>query len=123
MTAEVKYLVSNNSEHAKEPKQATIDSPGYDLFTAESKTLLPHDVIPITLELLLEIPGGYFGKIYSRSGLLAKYFVSCDAGVIDSSYRGVVLVLMTNHNDEPLFIKGVVHLSGQNFVICNFRIY
>ena len=105
MSIEVKYAVANNSKHAKEPKKATIDSADYDLFAAESKTLLPHDVSPITLELLLEIPDGYFGKIYPKFGLLAKHFVSCDAGVIDSGYHGVVLVLMTNYRDEPLFIK------------------
>ena len=75
------------------------------MFAAESKTLVPHDVTPITLELLLEIPDGYFGKIYPRSWLLAKHFESCDAGVIDSGYRGVGLVLMTKHSNEPLFIK------------------
>ena len=105
MSVEVKYAYANLSKHVKEPKQATIDSVGYDLFAAESKTLLPHDVTPVTLELLLEIPNSYFGKIYPRSGLLAKHFVSCDTGVIDPGYRGVVLVLMTNHSHEPLFIK------------------
>ena len=98
-------IVVYNSKHAKEPKQATIDSTGSNLFAAKTKTLLPNDVIPITLELLLEIADGYFGKTYPRSGLLAKHFVSCDARVIDSLYRGVVLVLMTNHSNEPLFIK------------------
>ena len=105
MSVEVKYAVANNSKHAKEPKQVTIDSAGYDLLAAESKTLLPHDVTPITLELLLKIPDCYFGKIYPRSGLLAKHFVSCDTGVIDSGYRGAVLVWMSNHCDEPLLIK------------------
>ena len=105
MSVEVKYAYANLSKHVKEPKQATIDSVGYDLFAAESKTLLPHDVTPVTLELLLEIPNSYFGKIYPRSGLLAKHFVSCDTGVIDPGYRGFVLVLMTNHSHEPLFIK------------------
>ena len=60
MSVEVKYAVANNSKHAKKPKQATVDSAGYDLFAAEPKTLLPHDVTPITFELLLEIPDGYF---------------------------------------------------------------
>ena len=105
MSAEVKYAVANNSKHAKEAKQATIGSAGDDLFAAESKTLLRHDVTAITLELLFEIPDGYFGKVYPRSGLLAKHFLSCDAAVIDSGYCSVVLVLMTNHSDEPLFIK------------------
>ena len=104
MSVEVKYAVANNSKHSKEPKQATIDSTGYDLVAGELKTLLPH-ATPITPELLLEIPDGYFGKIYPRFGLLAKHFVSCDAQVIDSGYCGFVLVLMTNHCDEPLLIK------------------
>ena len=105
MSVEIKYAAEKNSKHAKEPKQATTDSAGYDLFAAELKTLLPHDVTPITLELLLEIPDGYFGKIFPKSGLFAKHFVSCEARVIDSDYRGVVLVMMANHSDEHLFIK------------------
>ena len=105
MSVEVKYAVANNSIHAKEPKQATIDSAGYDVFAAESKTLLPHVVTPISLELHFEIPNQYFGNIYARFVLLAKHFVSCDAGVIDLGYRGVVLVLMTNHSKEECFVK------------------
>ena len=49
MSVEVKYAVANNSKHAKEPKQVTIDSAGYDLLAAESKTLLPHDVTQLHL--------------------------------------------------------------------------
>ena len=52
-----------------------------------------------------EIPGGYFGKIYLKSGLLANYFVIFDIGVIDSGYHGVVLVLMKNHSKEEFFVK------------------
>ena len=89
----------------KSQNKQQLNFAGYDLFVAESKTLLPHDVTPVTLELLLQIPDGYFGKIYPRPGLLVKHFVSCDAGVVDSGYRDVVLVLMTNHSNEPLFIK------------------
>ena len=105
MSVEKKYAVANNWIYAKEPKQATIDSAGYDLRAAESKTLLPHDVTPVSLELHFEIPDGHFWKIYPRSGLLAKYFVSCDTGVNTSCYRGVILVLMTNHNKEDFFVK------------------
>ena len=52
-----------------------------------------------------EIPGGYFGKIYPKSGLLANHFVSFDIGVIDSGYHGVVLVLMKNRSKEEFFVK------------------
>ena len=78
MSVEVKYTVANNSTHAKEPKQTTSGSAGYDLFAAELKTLIPKDVTPISIELCMEIPDGYFGKMYPRSHLLEKNFISCD---------------------------------------------
>ena len=53
MSIEVKYAVANNSKHAKEPKNATI---------------VPQ-VTPITIELKIEIPCRYFGKVYPRSSL------------------------------------------------------
>ena len=36
---------------------------------------------------------------------MRKYFVSYDAGIIDSDFRSTVLILMTNNSMEPLVIK------------------
>ena len=102
---EVKYSAANNSIHAKEPKKATAGSTGYDLFAAEDKTLFPSCVTPVAIEVEMEIPSGYFGKIYPKSSFVRKYFVSCDAGIIDSDFRGTVLILITNNSMEPLVIK------------------
>ena len=108
---EVKYAVANNSIHAKEPKKATIGSAGYNLFAAKEKILLPRCVMPIMIELKMEIACGYFGKVYPRSSLLKNYFVSCDADVIDSDFRSTVLILMTNNSKDPVLIK-----AGQRIV-------
>ena len=105
MSIEVKYPVGNNSKHAKEPKKATSGSAGYNFFAADEKMLLPRCVTPITIELKMEIPCGYFGKVYPRSSLLKNYFVGCDAGVIDSEFRGTALILMTNNSKDPILIK------------------
>ena len=102
---EVKYAVANNSIHAKEPKKAVIGSTGYNLFAAIEKILLPRCVMPIMIELKMEIPCGYFGKVYPRSSLLKNYFVSCDADVIDSDFHSTVLILMTNNSKDPILIK------------------
>ena len=107
----VKYAVANNSIHAKEPKKAMIGSAGYDLFVAEGKILLSRCVTPITIELKMEIPCGYFGKVYPRSSLLKNYFVSCDTGVIDSDFCGTVLILMTNNSKDPILIKAGQRIS------------
>ena len=46
-----------------------------------------------------------FWKAYPRSCLLKTFFVSCDAGVIDSDFRGTVLILMPNNSKDPILIK------------------
>ena len=53
----------------------------------------------------MEIPKGSFGKIYPRSGLLVNNFVSCDRGVIDSGYHGIVKAIMTSHSEVPYEIS------------------
>ena len=61
--------------------------------------------MPVSLKLKMEIPSGYFGKIYPRSSLLKEQFISCDARAIDSDFRDSVLVLMMNNSNKPLLIK------------------
>ena len=79
----IKYTVANDK--AIEPRKATIDSAGHDLFAAEQKALEPGSC-NVSLELNMEIPKGFFEKIYPRSGLLLNYFVSFDRGVINFGY-------------------------------------
>ena len=92
-------------QHAKEPKQATVSSAGHDFLAAEQELIQPGTVTPIPLETNLEIPEGLFGKIYPRSGLLKRNFVSCDANLIYQNYRGTVVVLITNHGPFPLLVN------------------
>ena len=72
------------------------------MFAAEEKILLPSCVTPITIELKMGIPCGYFGKFHPRSSLLKNYFVSC---VIDSYFRGTALILITNNSKDPTLSK------------------
>ena len=94
----VKYLAE--TESAKEPYQALEDAAGYDLFAAEIKTILPKSTDAISLDLRWAIPSGFYGKVFPRSGILKEHFVSIDTGVIDTDYRGIVQVLLVNHNHE-----------------------
>ena len=94
----VKYLAE--TESTKEPYQASEDAAGYDLFAAEIKTTLPKSTDAISLDLRWSIPSGFYGKVFPRSGILKEHFVTIDTGVIDSDYRGIVQVLLVNHNHE-----------------------
>ena len=97
----VKYYAE--SEYAKEPYQASEDAAGYDLFAAETKTLLPKSTDTISLDLRWAIPRGFYGKVFPRSGILKEHFVTIDAGVIDSDFSGIIQVLLVNHHHQKTF--------------------
>ena len=67
----------------------------------------PHSTAMISCGFAIAIPEGYFGGIYARSGLASKQSLrpaNC-VGVVDSSYRGEVMVALHNDSDEIQEIK------------------
>ena len=57
--------------------------------------------------LAMEIPVGYAGLIYARSGLACKKGLAPanKVGVIDADYRGEIMVALHNHSKEPVTIE------------------
>ena len=51
----------------------------------------------------MEIPKGYYGKIYPRSSLVKK-MITVDAGLIDADYRGIVEMLIVNHSEAAFTV-------------------
>lgn len=97
------------SPDAKLPARGDGDA-GYDLF-AVSDGVIPSDgsVVTVGLGLKLAIPVGHYGRIAPRSGLAVKHNVATAAGVIDSSYRGIVkvaLYLTSGCKGEYSYVKG-----------------
>ena len=70
MSTQITIKYYSESQSSREPYQATEDSAGYDLFAAETKTFLPNSVGTISLDLRWQVPTGFFGKLFPRSGLL-----------------------------------------------------
>ena len=93
------------SDEAKVPYKASPDAAGFDLYSAEETNVLPNSKAIVSLELRMAIPKGFFGKIFSRSGLFLNHGITAEAGVIDSGYRGIVKVLLFNHSDNVFFVK------------------
>lgn len=78
---------------------------GADLYSAAETpvTVLPGETKMIPTGLAVEIPEGFAGLIYARSGLASKKGLAPanKVGVIDSDYRGEVLVALHNHSSVP----------------------
>lgn len=78
---------------------------GYDLRTPVDVMLLPKMAVNIATGIFIEIPQGLVGIIKDKSSV-ASMRVYTHAGVIDSSYRGEIIVSLTNESEVPIgFLK------------------
>ena len=66
-------------------------------------TIAPDETVLVHTGLSMEIPEGYAGLIYARSGLASKKGLAPanKVGVVDADYRGEVMVALHNHGSEP----------------------
>lgn len=86
------------------PTRGSRSAAGYDLYAdlAEDIVIRPHETVMIPTGLTMEIPEGYFGAIFARSGLAAKEQLrpgNC-VGVVDSDYRGEWKIALHNDSDS-----------------------
>ncbi len=100
MTADVKIKKLNSQ--AVIPTYGTEFSAGADLYACmdETVTFKPGETRLIKTGLAMEIPVGYAGLIYARSGLATKKGLAPanKVGVIDADYRGEIMVALHNHS-------------------------
>lgn len=89
------------------PKYAHPGDAGMDLYTVEAFELEPSERKSIPLGISIEIPEGYVGLMWDKSGLSHKYGIKTFGGVIDSGYRGEIHAGVMNLSDKYFkFEKG-----------------
>ncbi len=86
------------------PSYGTEFAAGADLYACIDNpiSIQPQETVLIPTGIALEIPAGYVGLIYARSGLAVKRGLAPanQVGVIDSDYRGELLVPLFNHSSD-----------------------
>ncbi|MGN0513608.1 MAG: dUTP diphosphatase [Lachnospiraceae bacterium] len=107
MTADVRIKKLNDK--AIIPTYGTEFSAGADLYACidETVTLAPGETRLIKTGLAMEIPVGYAGLIYARSGLASKKGLAPanKVGVVDADYRGEIMVALHNHSTSDASIE------------------
>ncbi len=98
----IKVNYKKLNENAVAPTYGTEFSAGADLYACEGKeiTIEAGESKLIHTGLSLEIPEGYAGLIYARSGIATKRGLAPanKVGVIDADYRGEIMVCLHNHS-------------------------
>ncbi|MCI4427743.1 MAG: dUTP diphosphatase [Burkholderiales bacterium] len=95
----MKIKVKRTHPNARMPFYATEGAACFDLYAAtvsedRGESLYPGVQISVGTGLAFEIPPGYMMRIAPRSGLAFKHGVEAFPGVIDSDFRGEVMVLL-----------------------------
>ena len=101
--------VKNVSPTAVIPTHGSSFAAGYDLYAdiTEPVMIPPHQSVMIGTGLAAEIPEGYFGGVFARSGLASKQGLrpaNC-VGVIDADYRGQISVALSNDSEVERTIE------------------
>ena len=95
--------INKLSDNAVIPTYGSEYAAGADLYSCEGElTFAPGETKMVHTGLAMQIPVGYVGLIYARSGIATKRGLAPanKVGVIDSDYRGEIMVALHNHSNE-----------------------
>ena len=122
-TIKVKKL----DEKAVLPTYGSEYAAGADLYALSDGdiTIEPGQTVLVHTGLSMEIPEGYAGLIYARSGLASKKGLAPanKVGVVDADYRGELMVALHNHSTVPQTVSGgerIAQLVIAPFLAVNF---
>lgn len=114
-------------DNAQMPTYGSEYAAGADMYAAidEAVTIQPNETKFIPTGLAFEIPEGYAGFIYARSGLACKKGLAPanKVGVVDADYRGEVMVALHNHGIEAQTVEAgerIAQMIIAPFVAVNY---
>ena len=123
----MKINIKKLTETAKLPERGSAYAAGYDLFAdlKEAVEIAPKQTLMINTGVAMEIPTGFAGLIYARSGIASKRGLAPanKVGVVDSDYRGEVMVALHNHSSIAQTIENgerIAQLVIAPYVVADF---
>ena len=93
------------SKDAKVPQQATSEAAAMDLYTTTTTSIAPGEQITLNTGVVMALPSGYHAQIQIRSSYALKHRARVETGLIDSDYRGELIIIMSNNGHEPIKIE------------------
>ena len=101
----MKLKIKKIKKNAVLPNFAHPTDAGMDLYTTEEITLRPGEKIAAPTGIAMQIPKGYVGLIWDKSGIGIVRGIKTLGGVIDSGYRGEILIGLINLSENKQTFK------------------
>lgn len=99
-------MVKKLHDDAVIPERSNTGDAGLDLVTIDAATIQPRGgSAKLRTGLAFQIPHGFAGFIWPRSKLSVKYKQLVLAGVVDSGYRGEVMISVINQGNNVMEIR------------------
>ncbi len=89
---------------AQVPTRTYVTDAGWDLYSIENCSIITKQRKTVKTGIALSIPENMVGLIWPRSGLSVKHGIDILAGVVDSGYRGEIMVCLYNTSDDDVVI-------------------
>ena len=116
----VNVKIKKLNENAVVPVYGSKFAAGADLYYAGTEPIVieSHKTCLIPTGVAMEIPEGLVGLVFARSGLASKRSLAPanKVGVIDSDYRGEIMVALHNHSDIPQTVEAKERVAQIAFV-------
>ena len=93
------------SSCAKIPSRSKPGDAGYDLSSTETLVVPPWGKAIVPTGVSMALSEDTYGRVAPRSGLAAKHSIHVGAGVVDSSFRGEIKVILFNLSDEEFHVS------------------
>lgn len=97
-------------EGARAPVREHPQDAGMDLFSMEEKDIIPYGTGLFRTGVHIELKEGTAGLLVSKSGLNVKSDIT-STGLIDSNYRGEIMVKLYNHGEHMFHVQKGMKIS------------
>ena len=96
-------IIDYGTAESRLPFRAHYNDAGADVFATSSYNIHPGETVKIPLGFGLELPDGFAGFIFPRSGLSSKGIV-CELPPIDSGYTGEIHAIISNVSNKDYYV-------------------
>lgn len=116
------FKVKKLHSDAKLPTKAHKEDAGIDFYAIDEVVFPPKERRNINTGIAVEIPEGYVGLVWDKSGVSFNLGLKVMGGVIDAGYRGEIIICLFNTSDKEVVVeKGrkVIQMIVQKFESCD----
>jgi dUTP pyrophosphatase len=101
---DIRVLVQRLDPDLPVPGYSRAGDAGIDLPARQRVVLGPGERSAVPTGVAVAIPAGFVGMVTPRSGLAARHGIGIvnSPGIVDSGYRGEILVILVNHGEAPV---------------------